>query len=212
MRKLEARVIWGILLIAGGILFLLQNFGLFGGMLTFLWVLIFGAAGAIFLFVLLTNRAHWWAVIPGFALLSLAALIALDQLIPQIGDAWGGTLFLGGIGLSFWVIYFVKREHWWAIIPGGVMLTLALIAGLASVLEGTETGGVFFLGLGLTFGLLSFVPTPQGRIKWALIPAAVLLVMGLLLGAAAAPLLNYLWPVALILLGLYHIFRTLISR
>lgn len=212
MRKLEARVIWGILLIAGGILFLLQNFGFPGGMLTFLWVLIFGAAGAVFVFVFLTNRAHWWAVIPGFALLSLAALIALDQLVPQAGDAWGGTLFLGGIGLSFWVIYFVNREHWWAIIPGGVMLTLALIAGLASVLEGIETGGVFFLGLGLTFGLLSFVPTPQGRIKWALIPAAVLLVMGLLLGAAAAPLLNYLWPVALILLGLYHIFRTLISR
>ena len=212
MRRFEARVIWGILLIAGGILFLLQNFGFLGGMLAFLWVLIFGTAGAVFLFVFLTNRAHWWAVIPGFALLSLAALIALDQLVPEIGDAWGGTLFLGGIGLSFWVIYFVNREHWWAIIPGGVMLTLALIAGLASVLEGIETGGVFFLGLGLTFGLLSFVPTPQGRIKWALIPAAVLLVMGLLLGAAAAPLLNYLWPVALILAGLYHVFRTLISH
>lgn len=54
--------------------------------------------------------------------------------------------------------------------------------------------------------------TIQGRIKWALIPAAVLLVMGLLLGAAAAPLLNYLWPVALILAGLYHVFRTLISH
>jgi len=212
MRKLEARVIWGILLIAGGILFLLQNFGLFGGLLTLLWVLIFGAAGAVFLFVFLINRAHWWAVIPGFALLGLAALIALDQLVPQAGEAWGGTIFLGGIGLSFWVIYFVNREHWWAIIPGGVMLTLALIAGLASVLEGIETGGVFFLGLGLTFGLLSFVPTPEGRMKWALIPAAVLLVMGLLLGAAASPFLNYLWPVALILLGLYHIFRTLISR
>jgi len=212
MRRFEARVIWGILLIAGGILFLLQNFGFLGGMLAFLWVLIFGTAGAVFLFVFLTNRAHWWAVIPGFALLSLAALIALDQLVPEIGDAWGGTLFLGGIGLSFWVIYFVNREHWWAIIPGGVMLTLALIAGLASVLEGIETSGVFFLGLGLTFGLLSFVPTPQGRIKWALIPAAVLLVMGLLLGAAAAPLLNYLWPVALILAGLYHVFRTLISH
>lgn len=105
-----------------------------------------------------------------------------------------------------------RFKNWWAIIPGGVMLTLALIAGLASVLEGIETGGVFFLGLGLTFGLLSFVPTPQGRMKWALIPAAVLLVMGLLLGAAASPFLNYLWPVALILLGLYHIFRTLISR
>jgi hypothetical protein len=35
-------------------------------------------------------------------------------------------LVVGGIGFAFWAIYFVKREHWWAIIPGSVMLTIAL--------------------------------------------------------------------------------------
>ena len=34
--------------------------------------------------------------------------------------AWGGALFLGSIGLAFWVIYFVRRDFWWAVIPGGV--------------------------------------------------------------------------------------------
>ena len=209
MRRFETRVAWGILLIAGGVLFLLQNLGILGGGIALLWALLFGAAGVIFLYVFLTDRANWWAVIPGFVLLSLAALIALDQLAPEVGGTWGGALFLGGVGLGFWVIYFVNREHWWAVIPGGVLLTLALVAGLSSILEGTEVGGVFFLGLGLTFGLLSFLPTPQGRMKWALIPAAVLLVMGLLITAAFASALNYLWPVALILIGLYLIFRTL---
>jgi len=95
--------------------------------------------------------------------------------LPDVPETLGGVLFLAAIGLAFWVIYFTKRELWWAVIPGGAMFTLALVAGLESVFEGAEMGGVFFLGLGLTFVLLYFVPTPQGRMKWALIPAAVLL-------------------------------------
>jgi len=212
MRRGEVRVIGGILLIAAGVLFLLQNIGILGADIAFTWPLLFGAGGAVFLYVFLTNRANWWAVIPGFVLLSLAAVIALDQFAPQVEETWGGAIFLGGIGLAFWVVYFFKREHWWAIIPGGVLLTIALVAGLSSVLEDIEMGGVFFLGLGLTFALLSFLPTPEGRMKWALIPAAVLLVMGLLITAAATAVLNYLWPAVLILAGLYLIFRTFASR
>ena len=210
MKRFDSRTIntvGAILLIGVGILLLLQNFGILGGVVALIWSLIFAAGGLIFLYMFLTNRTQWWAIIPGFTLLGLAALIALDQFLPRIGDALGGTLFSGGIGLAFWVIYFLNREHWWAVIPGGVMFTVALIAGLDAAFEGAETGGVLFLGLGLTFGLLSFLPTPQGRMKWALIPAAVLLVMGLLITAATTGILQYLWPAALIVVGLYLLFR-----
>jgi hypothetical protein len=201
-------VIGGILLVAAGILLLLQALGLLAGGLDLLWVLLFGAGGAVFVYVFLVNRANWWAVIPGFVLLSLAALMAFDWLAPELGGDWEGALFLGGIGLAFWVVYLASRENWWAVIPGGVLLTLALVVGLSSGLEGVEVGGVFFLGLGLTFGLLSLVRTPEGRMKWALIPAAVLLVMGLLITATATAVLKYVWPAALVLVGLYLIVRT----
>jgi len=207
MKRLDVRAIGGILLIIVGILLLLQNLGVFEVVVALVWALIFATGGAIFLYMFLTNRRHWWAVIPGFALLSLAALIALDQLLPDVGDVLGGALFLGGIGLAFWVIYFIKREYWWAVIPGGVMFTLALIAGLSSVYEGPAMGGVFFLGLGLTLGLLYFVPTPLGRMKWALIPAAVLVAMGVLTTAAATGGLAYLGGAVLILVGLYLLLR-----
>jgi hypothetical protein len=206
MKWFDARV-GGVLLIVVGILLLLQNLGILAGLVALTWSLLFGAAGMVFLYVFLTNRTRWWALIPGFALLSLAVLIALDQFLPEIGDVLGGTLFLGGIGLAFWVIYFINREHWWAVIPGGVLFTLALVAGLSPVLEGIETGGVFLLGLGLTFGLLSLLPTPQGRMRWALIPAGVLLAMGLVITTAATGIIKYLWPAALILVGLYLLFR-----
>jgi hypothetical protein len=207
MKRLDVRAIGGILLIVVGILLLLQNLGVFEVIVALIWALIFAAGGAIFLYMFLTNRANWWAIIPGFALLGIAALIALDELWPQVGGAVGAVLFLGGIGLAFWVIYFQKREFWWAVIPGGVMLTLALVAGLESVFEGAEMGGVFFLGLGLTFGLLYFVPTPHGRMKWARIPAAVLVVMGVLITAAATGGLGYLGGAILILVGLYLLLR-----
>ena len=212
MRRLEVRVVGGILLIAVGVLFLLQRIGILGDGLDLLWALLFGAGGVVFLFVFLTNRAQWWAVIPGFVLLSLAALLALDQLAPEIEGDWGGALVLGGIGLAFWVIYLTNRQNWWAVIPGGVLLTIGLVVGLSSVLEGIETGGVFFLGLGLTFGLLSLLRTPEGRMKWALIPAAVVLVMGLLITAAATAVLKFVGPAALVLVGLYLIVRTFVSR
>lgn len=207
MRRFEVRVIGAILLIAVGVLFLLQNLGVPLGSLTLLWALLFGAGGLIFLYVFLTDRANWWALIPGFALLGLAGVMVLNQVAPRLGEVWGGALVLGGIGLAFWMIYFTNRENWWALIPGGVMVTLALVTVVSSVLEGAETGGAFMLGLGLTFGLLSLVRTPEGRMTWALIPAAVFVVIGLLITAATASLLQYLWPAALIALGFYMIFR-----
>jgi len=212
MKRFDVRTVGAILLIVVGILLLLQNLGILGGVVALIWSLIFGAGGAVFLYVFLTNRTQWWAIIPGFGLLGLAALIALDQFVPQVGDVLGGTILLGGIGLAFWVIYFVNREHWWAVIPGGVLVTLALIVGLESVFEGDEMAGILFLGLGLTFGVLYFLPTPQGRMKWAIFPAAILLVMGLLFTVAAIGAFQYLGALALILVGLYFLFRVFRSR
>lgn len=212
IRRFDVRVVGGILLIVVGILSLLQNLGIVEGVVAVIWPLLFAAGGLVFLYMFLTNRANWWALIPAFALLGLAAQIALDQFLPAVAEPLGGVLFLGAIGLAFWVIYFTKRELWWAVIPGGVMLTLALVAGLESVFEGAEMGGVFFLGLGLTFVLLYFVPTPQGRMKWALIPAAVLLGMGVVITAAATGAFRYFAAAALILVGFYLLFRIFSSR
>jgi len=211
-KRFEASVAWGVLLIAGGVLFLLQNLGILGSGMALVWALLFATAGAIFLYVFLYDRANWWAVIPGCVLLSVGTLIGLDELAPTVSNLMGGALVLGAIGLSFWIIYFTKREYWWAIIPGGVMFTMAVITIVDSAAQDLEVGGILFLGLGATFGILSLMPHPQGRMKWPLIPAAVLLIMGVLLTAASASVLNYVWPMALVLAGLYLVYRSLTSK
>lgn len=211
MKWLESRVLWGTLLILGGVMFLLQNLGLFEFGDLF-WALLLGLAGVFFLSVYLQNRANWWALIPGFTLFGVASLIALTRLAPRLADNWGGSVVLGGIGLAFVAVYLAERSNWWAIIPAGVMLTLAAVAGLDETFAGIETGGIFFLGLGSTFALVALLPSHQGQMRWAWIPAAVLMLMGLLIMAAAEDLIGILWPLVLIVGGGYLILRTFRPR
>jgi hypothetical protein len=205
MKRMDARLIIGLLLIAGGIFYLLDNLGLvtWGGLV---WAAAALIGGVAFLTIVARDRAMWWALIPGISLLGLAGTIGLGELAPALGDRWGGSLFLGAIGLSFWVVYAFGRANWWALIPGGVLLTLAVVAGLDQF-GGIETGGVFFLGLGLTFLLVGVVPTAQGPMRWAFIPGGILLLMGLLLGVGFEAAINYIWPVALIAGGLLLLLR-----
>jgi hypothetical protein len=67
-------------------------------------------------------------------------------------------------------------------------------------------GGAFFLGLAVTFGLVYILPSPSGRMKWALYPAGILLILGILVMLGATNLLNYVWPLALLIAGAYVIY------
>jgi hypothetical protein len=194
----------GALLVAFGVLFLLQNFGFLGSVQNVIWLMLFGAAGLTFLFVFASNPQQWWAVIPGFVLLGLAVLIAFGD---RLG-AWGGALFLGSIGLAFWVVYVVKRDFWWALIPAGTLTTLAVVAAVADRVTGMGTAGVFFLGLALTFAVVYFLTAGEQRQRWALIPAGILGVLGMLFLLSLGGLVTYVWAIALIAVGVYLLTRS----
>jgi hypothetical protein len=114
---------------------------------------------------------------------------------------------LGSIGLAFWVIYVVRREFWWALIPAGTLTTLAFVAALADRIPDMATGGIFFLGLAATFGLVYLLTGPLDRQRWALIPGGVLAVLGILLILSLGGLINYIWALALIGVGVYLLRR-----
>ena len=200
MKKIDFRVLVGAGLVLLGGLMLLERFGLFRGAAEIFWGLVFLAGGAYFLYRFANNvRGEWWAVIPGSALVG----IGVDNLMPRILGNWTGFFFLGFLGLGFFIVYFSGRERWWAIIPGGVLLTLGVVSALNDMYSARETGGFFFLGLGLTFLLVAVLASMQ----WAYIPGVVLLVMGALLGTPFVGALNYVWPAVLILGGLILIWQ-----
>ena len=206
MKRLDMRLIAGLLLIAGGVFYLLTNMGIirWGGLV---WAGAFAVGALAFFAAVINDRKQWWFVIPGMTLLALAVLIGLDYFAPTLSERVGGPLFLGGVGLSFLVIYALDRKLWWAIIPAGALLTLAAVAGLDNV-EAFNGGGVLFLGLGLTFGLLALAPVDNGKaLRWAFIPAGILLLMGGMLLVGFERAIGYLWPVALIVGGGLLLFR-----
>ena len=215
MKSIVWRVYAGLLLLGLGVLLLLQNLGVFQAGASFEGLL-FGAAfilgGLAFLAVLFTNRASWWAAIPGITLCSIGVLILVSLLLPAVADRFGGAIVLGGIAVSFWLIFFLDNRNWWAIIPAGTLLTLAVITVLPPYLtegNGFLVPGVLFTGLGLTFALLGVMRVGQaGRWSWPWIPAGILIVMGLLFALSAYNLTQVIWPAVLILLGLYLVFRS----
>ena len=176
--------------------------------------LLFAAIGLSFLVIYATHRDFWWALIPGFTLLGLSALVFVSTLFPALAGP-AASLFLAGIGLSFWAVYATNSERWWAIIPGGTMLTLAFIVAFTAfpgLSEGRWVPSILFLGLAATFGLLYLLPTPQNHPVWALWPASVLAIMGLLMTAFFGQMAGILWPLILIAAGAVVLLRTMQRR
>jgi hypothetical protein len=206
------RLIIGGFLILGGLLVLLQEFGILSGAANLFWVGLLLAGGITFLGVFATDRRHWWALIPGMTLVGMG----LVSLLPSQYTYLGGTIFLSAIGISFWCIYIFGTNRWWAIIPGGVLLTLAAVSSLGMAygqqffgfrVDEWVSGSIFFLGLAITFFLVAVLPKPQGLMSWAFIPAAALFLMSLAVATLRLQqLMIYVWPVVLIVAGVYMVY------
>ncbi len=201
MKRIDLRLALGILLLMGGAVMLLETTGLVAGASRYFWAGLVAIAAAAFLYVYFADRSKWWAAIPGFTLAGLTA----SALVP---DSWGGAAFLGGIGLGFLAVFVSNRHQWWALIPGGILLTLAAVSVMSEHYQLEETGGVFFVGLGLTFLLVAVL----ANMRWAYLPASVLLLIGILLGTPFVGLLEYLWIGLLLLAGLALVISALVKR
>lgn len=210
-------LLWGALLVVAGGLILMQNLGLFEGVARFIWPLLFAAGGLAFGSVYLSKpREHWWAVIPAFALFGLSGTIMISEFGPDRLSFLAGSAFLGALGLAFWVIYFTQRDFWWAMIPGGVLLTLSAVAaasGIGSLSALIDPGSLFFFGMGTTFLLVAISSVDEGHSRWwAYIPAGVMLLLGLVVfsqSMATFVSMTWFWPVVLIGAGMLILLRAL---
>ncbi len=197
----------GAALVLAGLLFLLVNFGLFEAVSGLVIAMLFAAGGLAFLTAFLANHNRWWALIPAFALLGIGEIIALGILAPSLAGLVGGSLFLGTLALGFWMVYLVQPENWWAIIPGGVLFTLSVVAAASNSPLASMTGSILFFGLAATFGLVYLLPAPGGRMSWAIYPLGGCLAMGLIVSLAMTRMAAIIWPVALIAVGIFLVYR-----
>lgn len=157
-------------------------------------------------------------VIGGLILVILGGLALINQVFDiQWGESFV-TLLMTGLALLFLVAGLLTRESGW-FIPSGIIGGLA--AGFALTTWPFENlftedvdGGVFLLAfaggwVAITLMTAIFTDTTHW---WALIPGAIIGLVGLteVFGGVfenALELLNYVWPVALILGGAYILYR-----
>ena len=189
-RERQAVLIGVGLIILGGMA-LLSNLGLFHGMSGLIGALLFAAGGAYLYRLYSRNPKQFWPLLVSFILFGLgAAALANGPL--------SGSYFLGLTGAGFALVYRNHPRHWWAVIPAGVLLTLALVAGIDMVSR-FDPGPVLFLGFAATFGYLYRI----GR-RWAIYPALVAAVIAVMSLSFTG---GWLLPVILIGVGAYLLSR-----
>ena len=162
MRTIDARVLGGALLVGFGVLFFLQSLGWLQGLGSgFMWGILFAAAGFLFLYVFLRDRQQWWAIIPVGVVAATAVIALLANIVPAVETT---ALLLLGVGLTFLVLYFLpegRGRQPWAIIPGGILIVIGALTGIAfGTMARFFWPLVFILG-GLVLVLRSRKSTPS---------------------------------------------------
>ena len=162
---MNRRVAGAFLLLAGAAT-LLAGRGVVGLLAELAWI---GglALAAVVAWRTLTPRAPLALRIVVHAALGMTAAATTTQL--------SGPAFLGFVAVAFWLVYRTPTRRQavtgWAIIPAGVLTTLAAVAAVDSLRPRWDGGAVFLLGMTATFTAIYLLPRERGGGRWALWPA-----------------------------------------
>jgi hypothetical protein len=205
---------WGLLLIVGGALWLADATNVVT-VSPVVVAIFFALAGIGFAIDFVRDPDSWWAAIPAGALSGRGALIAFVE-VTTAPEEWGASLLLAGSGLGFGAVYLRARDHWWALIPAGVLLSVAIVVASVPVIgRGTGIGAVVLGIMAALLVALALVPIRGRRMLWPLIPAGILgVIAGFLARDAAEALEPFRWvsPAVLLVIGLVVVFRTMTGR
>jgi hypothetical protein len=205
---------WGLLLVGGGALWLADATRVVS-VSPVVVAIFFALAGIGFAVDFARDSRSWWAAIPAGALLGLGALVAFVEVATAPAE-WGASVLLAATGLGFAAVYLRNRDLWWALIPAGLLLSVAIIVASTPIVGRGEGIAVVVLGLmAAILVALAFVPMRGRRMLWLLVPAGMLGVVAAFLARGAAEALepfNWVSPAALLVVGVVVLFRALSGR
>jgi hypothetical protein len=168
---------WGVILIGGGALALLDQLGYIEQLSPTLWIFVF-AAISLFGFVnyALSRWQQWGWLFPAGIFGGLAVTIAL--LNAGVDNAAVASPLFFGLLIPFAAAYLMDRSrNWWALIPGGIMLFMALLLLLVdNTVHDEWIGSLFLFMVALSF---LFVYLNNRVRTWALLVAYITAVLGL---------------------------------
>ncbi len=149
-----------------------------------------------FLTGFLIDHRRWVLLVPAYGLVVAAVDTAIQTVvIPAWLNGEGDSILLSAytsgagmmimLALPFFVVYVASKKSWWALIPAGVLTSLAVTVALPVLVSGERNehiglySGVMLLGSAITFGILWLRRKTQPT-DWAKYPAAGLLVLSIL--------------------------------
>lgn len=197
----KSSLFWGILLIAGGGLALAQQMGYIDQFSETIWMWVFAAVSLLaFLSYALSGWKEWGWLFPAGVFGGLAVTVALAT--SSVDTAAVGSPLFFGLLVPFAAAYLTDRsKNWWALIPGGVMLFLAMTTLLVDSVGGEWVGSMFLFLIGLSF----LVVYLNNRTRtWALLVAYILGVLSIApaMASGRGDMAAYFGPVFLFAVGL----------
>ncbi len=177
MKFNRSGLFWGLLLIAAGGVALAQQMGYidrFSDPQFWIWTFAFVSLLAIVEFGMSGWRQWGWLFPAGvFGGLALTITLATND----IDSAAVATPLFIGLVIPFAVAYLMdRRQNWWALIPGGVMLFLALVTLLVDSTGGEWIGALFLF---MIAGSFLMVYLNNRTRTWALLVAYITGVLGI---------------------------------
>lgn len=199
--KINGRKLLGIALLVMGLLAIIANLQILGERSVRIgWAVIWGTASVFALYYAVKRPSQNWLLPLGLALLGLAVSRVLAY-FPATED-FANLTAAAWVGLSILSLVWIGAKNWLAIIPAGVLLSLAVVEAFRAWELDLPVEGVLFLGTGLSFLVLFFLPSQIGKTNWALIPAAILLAVGALASYQdVTQATGYILPALLLLAG-----------
>ena len=157
-----------------------------------------------FIVVFLRDRSQWWALIPAYVMLAVAAMVLLSETV-LLPDAFEATFILTAIALPFVVVYLRDRAQWWALIPAYVLLGTGIMIPLEEigVLNDYMIPAFIMFAIALPFFVVYFRNRKQW---WALIPGGIMAAFGLIFLLVDS--FEYVFPAMVILVGLWILVRS----
>jgi len=172
----KSGLFWGVLLVGVGLLALARQMGYIDQVPDTLWIWIFALVSLLALLSYgLSGWQQWGWLFPAGVFGGLAVTIALA--INNVDSAAVGSPLFFGLLIPFGAAYLTDRaRNWWALIPGGVMLFLALTTLTVDSIGGEWIGSLFLFLIGLSF----LVVYLNNRARaWALLVAYILGVLSI---------------------------------
>lgn len=180
--KRDPRTLAYALLVIGTLL--LANGGFFGALPGFLRaVALLGLGAALWLGP--THLPTGWRI---------AGFIGVGVFAIATSGRFTGVVSLGFPALAFVLVYLSSVRRWWAIIPAGILASIALLLAMNELFAWNATP-VLFLGFAATFTYLYLLSPQRGGQRWALYPAVVFIALTVLVNdpgsgfSSALPLL-----------------------